>query len=93
VAPVVVVVAQAFKESLATREVADAVAEGVRRAGAVPRVVLGSDGGDGLLDALAPARRRDSSPAGRIHGSITSRPTLRVILSSRIRRTKLSVTP
>jgi glycerate kinase len=57
VAPIVVLVAQAFKESLATREVADALAEGARRAGAMPRVVPGSDGGDGLLDALAPPRR------------------------------------
>jgi glycerate kinase len=64
VAPVVVVVAQAFKESLATREVADALAEGVRLAGAVPRVVLGSDGGDGLLEALAPARRTTHAVTG-----------------------------
>lgn len=63
-ATVVVVVAQAFKESLATREVADALAEGVRFAGAVPRVVLGSDGGDGLLDALAPARRTTHEVTG-----------------------------
>ena len=63
-APVVVVVAQAFKESLAIREVADALVEGVRRAGAVPRLVLGSDGGDGLLDALAPMRRTTHEVTG-----------------------------
>ncbi len=48
----VVVVAQAFKESFAAPEVAAAWERGVRAAGADPIVVLGSDGGDGLLDAL-----------------------------------------
>jgi glycerate 2-kinase len=53
----VVAVAQAFKGTLSVGEVAKALAAGIRAAGGTPRVVLGSDGGDGLLDALAPARR------------------------------------
>ena len=52
--PRVLVVAQAFKESLSLGAVAHAVATGVRDAGAEPDILLGSDGGDGLLDALAP---------------------------------------
>jgi glycerate kinase len=64
VGPVVVVVAQAFKESLAIGEVAEALADGARRAGAVPRTVLGSDGGDGLLDALALRRRTTHQVTG-----------------------------
>jgi glycerate kinase len=56
VAPVVVVVAQAFKGTLGLGEVSAALAAGVAAVGAVPRVVRGSDGGDGLLDALDPRR-------------------------------------
>lgn len=49
----VLVVAQAFKETLSASEVASAIAAGVEDAGAEPEVVLGSDGGDGLLEAVA----------------------------------------
>lgn len=50
----VVIVAQAFKESLSVIEVSDALAAAARAAGCEPRAVLASDGGDGLLDALGP---------------------------------------
>jgi glycerate kinase len=58
---VVVVVAQAFKETLPLVEVAAALAAGVRAAGGEPLVLGGSDGGDGLLDALGPQLARRSS--------------------------------
>ncbi|HKI95048.1 MAG TPA: glycerate kinase [Gemmatimonadales bacterium] len=48
----VLAVAQAFKGSLSARTVADAYAEGIRAAGGDPHILLASDGGDGLLDAL-----------------------------------------
>lgn len=51
--PLVAVVAQSFKESFTAAEVAERVSRGVAAAGAAPRVVLASDGGDGLLEALA----------------------------------------
>ncbi len=57
----VLVIAQAFKETLSAAEVAAALGRGVRRAGAEPRVMLGSDGGDGLLEALAPHCARVTS--------------------------------
>lgn len=50
--PRVLAVAQAFKGSLTARSVADAYADGIRAAGAEPDILLASDGGDGLLDAL-----------------------------------------
>jgi glycerate kinase len=53
----IVVVGQAFKGSLSAAEVARALGEGVEAAGASPIVIVGSDGGDGLLDAIAPPRR------------------------------------
>jgi glycerate kinase len=53
--PMVAAVAQAFKESLSVGEVAAAFEAGIREAGGEPLVLLASDGGDGLLDALAPA--------------------------------------
>lgn len=46
--------AQAFKESIGAGEFGRWVAEGVTRAGLEPEVVVASDGGDGLLEALAP---------------------------------------
>jgi glycerate kinase len=51
--PIVAVVAQSFKESFSAAEVAKRVSSGVALAGADPEVVLASDGGDGLLEALA----------------------------------------
>jgi glycerate kinase len=63
----VVAVAQAFKGSLGAAEVARALAAAVRAAGAGVELIVGSDGGDGLLDAVAPARRtlhRVSGPLG-----------------------------
>ncbi len=48
----VVIVAQAFKETLTPVQVAAAVERAVRDAGLEPVVVYGSDGGDGLLEAL-----------------------------------------
>jgi glycerate kinase len=53
----IVVVGQAFKGSLSAAEVAHALGEGTASAGATPVVIVGSDGGDGLLDAIAPPRR------------------------------------
>lgn len=50
--PHVLIVAQAFKGTLKASEVAAAVAAGVSDSGAAPEVILGSDGGDGLLEAL-----------------------------------------
>jgi glycerate kinase len=50
--PQVLVVASAFKESLGAPEVAAMCRQGVAAAGARAVVMLGSDGGDGLLDAL-----------------------------------------
>ena len=48
----VLVIAQAFKETFSVAEVADRVGAGVRAAGGEVALVYGSDGGDGLLDAL-----------------------------------------
>ncbi len=56
----VLIVAQAFKGTLSAGRVADALAAAVRLAGAVPETILGSDGGDGLLEALAPLLERQS---------------------------------
>jgi glycerate kinase len=53
----VVAVGQAFKGSLSAAEVARGLAAGAQAAGVAVDVVVGSDGGDGLLDAVAPARR------------------------------------
>jgi glycerate kinase len=63
-APVVVCVPQAFKESLSVGEVGRALAAAVSAAGAVARVIPASDGGDGLLDALAPPRRTAHAVTG-----------------------------
>lgn len=52
--PVVVGVAQAFKETFGVDDVARAFERAIERAGAQPHVIRASDGGDGLLDALAP---------------------------------------
>jgi glycerate kinase len=57
--PHLVVVGQAFKGSLSAAEVARALGEGAAATGAATGVIVGSDGGDGLLDAVA-ARRRSS---------------------------------
>lgn len=57
----VLVVAQAFKESLGVDAVATALARGVREAGGEPEVLRASDGGDGLLDALGPLMTRWST--------------------------------
>jgi len=65
--PTVVAVGQAFKGSLSAGDVARALGAGVEAAGAAAVVIVGSDGGDGLLDAVAPARRtlhRVSGPLG-----------------------------
>ena len=66
----VLAVAQAFKGSLTLGEVADALSAGIRRAGAAATVLPGSDGGDGLLDALASrlirrTRHETADPFGR----------------------------
>jgi glycerate kinase len=63
----VIAVGQAFKGSLGAAEVARSLAAGVKAAGAAVEVIVGSDGGDGLLDAVAPARRslhRVTGPLG-----------------------------
>ena len=50
----VLAVAQAFKETLSAREVAAALSSGIRAGGGEPTVLVGSDGGDGLGEALTP---------------------------------------
>jgi len=52
--PRVLAVAQAFKGTLSTAQVADAMETGIRAAGAEAELLLASDGGDGLLEALGP---------------------------------------
>lgn len=52
------IVAQAFKGTLGVTEVAAALRDGVRDARWRPDVILGSDGGDGLLDALSASMTR-----------------------------------
>jgi glycerate kinase len=49
----ILAVSQALKQTLSLHEVTRAMAAGIQSAGATPLVVEGSDGGDGLLDALA----------------------------------------
>jgi len=60
----VIAVGQAFKGSLSAAEVARALAGGVQAAGCGVETIVGSDGGDGLLDAVAPARRSLHRVAG-----------------------------
>jgi glycerate 2-kinase len=65
--PRVVVIGQAFKGSLSAADVARALGEGAAAAGASTTVIVGSDGGDGLLDAIAAPRRsthRVTGPLG-----------------------------
>ncbi len=50
--PIVTAVAQAFKGTFPVADVEHAFARAIERAGGSPRVIRGSDGGDGLLDAL-----------------------------------------
>jgi glycerate kinase len=52
--PVVLGIAQAFKESFTADAVARAYERAIRDAGGEPRVLRASDGGDGLLEALTP---------------------------------------
>jgi glycerate kinase len=56
--PKVAAVAQAFKEAFTAAEVAAVYETAIRAAGGEPCVVVGSDGGDGFLDALAPVITR-----------------------------------
>lgn len=67
--PVVVAVAQAFKGSFGASEVGAIYRDAIRAAGAEPRVLLASDGGDGLLEALGAqldrrTTRRVTGPLG-----------------------------
>lgn len=57
--------AQPFKETLGSAQVGRAIARGVSRVGLEPEVILASDGGDGLLDAVAPQVERWSSHEAR----------------------------
>ena len=50
--PIVAAVAQAFKGSIGVADVEQAFVRAIEHAGGSPQVVRGSDGGDGLLDAL-----------------------------------------
>jgi glycerate kinase len=62
-----IAVGQAFKGSLGAAAVARALGAGVEAAGHSVDIVVGSDGGDGLLDAVAPPRRtrhRVTGPIG-----------------------------
>jgi glycerate kinase len=70
--PIQVLVApDSFKGTLAAREVADAIAEGLRAAGRAALVMPVADGGEGTLEALGPALGlepqavRVSDPLGR----------------------------
>lgn len=60
----VAVVAQPFKGTLDAHQVAHALARGVEAAGCRARLVRASDGGDGLLDALAPRVRTTHQVTG-----------------------------
>lgn len=63
----IVAVGQAFKGSLGAADVARALGAGAADAGVDVEVIVGSDGGDGLLDAMAPPRRtlhRVTGPMG-----------------------------
>ncbi len=57
----VLVLGQAFKGSLAAGDVTTALRRGAERAGATVIELTGSDGGDGLLDALGPRLIRTST--------------------------------
>jgi glycerate kinase len=57
----VLAVAQAFKETLTIAEVSDALFSGIAAAGATPVLLRGSDGGDGLLEALGSRCQRRTS--------------------------------
>ena len=59
----VMVLAQAFKGTLSVSQVTDALSAGAVAAGARVRAVAGSDGGDGLLDALADVLQGQSTVA------------------------------
>ncbi len=61
----VLVLAQSFKESFRASAVGEAIAQGVREAGHSVRVLLASDGGDGLLEALAASIARTSTARAR----------------------------
>lgn len=62
--PRIVVVGQAFKGSLGAADVARALAAGAARVGGTVDIIVGSDGGDGLLDAIAPPRRTTHTVTG-----------------------------
>jgi glycerate kinase len=70
--PTAVVVAQPFKGTLDAHEVAQALARGVEAAGCRARIVKASDGGDGLLDAVAPTRRTSHAVTGPLGGPVTA---------------------
>jgi glycerate kinase len=72
VTPTAVVVAQPFKGTLDADEVAQALARGVAAAGCDARIVKASDGGDGLLDALAPSRRTTHPVTGPLGEPVTA---------------------
>ncbi|MDH4043942.1 MAG: glycerate kinase [Gemmatimonadota bacterium] len=65
--PRIIAVGQAFKGSLSAVEVTRALAAGAEAAGVGVEAIVGSDGGDGLLDAIAPPHRtlhRVTGPMG-----------------------------
>ncbi len=53
--PIVAAVAQAFKGTFSLADVEHAFVSAIEQAGGSPRLIRGSDGGDGLLDALQSA--------------------------------------
>lgn len=59
--PIILGLAQGFKGTLRVGEVARALEQGIRAAGAEPVVLRASDGGDGLLEALADSFTRHTS--------------------------------
>ena len=81
--PVILVAPAAFKGTLGPRQVADAIAAGVRRAvaGAVVLECPVADGGNGLLDVVLPAGNTTSSkpfpPSATGHSSTTAPATAR----------------
>ena len=65
--PRIIAVGQAFKGSLSAADVTRALAAGAEAAGGAVEAIVGSDGGDGLLDAVAPPHRtlhRVTGPMG-----------------------------
>lgn len=72
-APVILIAANALKGTLEAGVVASAIEEAVRLGGGRPLTLVGSDGGDGLLEALRSARLIERETSWVVEGA-TGRP-------------------